>query len=94
MACTRKEFGFEVFNLGESQTVKLSHLIELLEKSIGKKAIINRQPIQPGDVPITYADVSKARAKLGYDPRVKIAEGIPLFVEWFQKNSLISNVIP
>ena len=86
MACTRKEFGFEVFNLGESQTVTLSQLIELLEKAIGKKAVINRQPTQPGDVPITFADVSKARAKLEYNPRVKIAEGVPLFVEWFQQS--------
>ncbi len=86
MACTRKEFGFEIFNLGESQTVTLSQLIELLEKSLGKKAILDRQPSQPGDVPITFADISKARAKLDYHPRVKIAEGIPLFVDWFRKN--------
>ncbi len=86
-ACTRNEFGFEIFNLGESQTVTLARLIELLEKSLGKKAIINRQPAQPGDVPITFADVSKARAKLGYNPSVKIDAGIPLFVEWFQKTS-------
>ena len=84
VACTQKEFGFEIFNLGESQTVTLSRLIELLEKSLGKKAIIDRQSSQPGDVPITFADVSKARAKLGYNPRVKIDEGIPLFVKWFQ----------
>jgi UDP-glucuronate 4-epimerase len=87
MACTQKEFGFEIFNLGESQTVTLSRLIELLEKSLGKAAIIDRQPTQPGDVPITFADVSKARAKLGYNPRVKIAEGIPQFVDWFQKQN-------
>lgn len=87
MACTRKEFGFEIFNLGESQTVSLSDLIALLEKALGKPAIIDRQPLQPGDVPVTFADVSKARAKLGYQPRVKIAEGIPLFVEWFRKNN-------
>jgi UDP-glucuronate 4-epimerase len=62
-------------------------LIALLEKSLGKPAIIDRQPLQPGDVPVTFADVSKARAKLGYQPRVKIAEGIPLFVEWFRKNN-------
>jgi len=83
IACTQREFGFEVFNLGESQTVTLSRLIELLEISLGKKAIIDRQPLQPGDVPITYADISKARAKLGYHPRVKIDEGIPLFIKWF-----------
>src|SRR4051812_12935496 len=59
MACTRKEFGFEIFNLGESQTVELDYLISLIEKSLGKKAIIDRQPAQPGDVPITFADISK-----------------------------------
>ena len=84
-ACTRKEFGFEIFNLGESQTVTLARLIKLIENSLGKKANINRQPPQPGDVPVTFADVSKARAKLGYNPRVKIDEGIPRFVEWFRK---------
>lgn len=83
IACTKQEFGFEIFNLGESQTVTLSRLIDLLENSLGKKATIDRKPPQPGDVPITYSDVSKARAKLGYHPRIKIDEGIPLFVEWF-----------
>ena len=85
IACTQKEFGYEVFNLGESQTVTLSHLIELLEKSLGKKAIINRQPPQPGDVPITFANIDKARAKLGYHPKVKIEEGIPKFIDWFRQ---------
>ncbi|MEW6303637.1 MAG: SDR family NAD(P)-dependent oxidoreductase [Verrucomicrobiota bacterium] len=84
IACTQKEFGFDIFNLGESQTVKLSYLIELLESALGKKAIIDRQPPQPGDVPITFADISKARARLGYDPKVKIEQGIPRFVEWFR----------
>jgi UDP-glucuronate 4-epimerase len=83
MACTRKEFGFDIFNLGESQTVTLAHLIELLEQALGKKAVINRQPLQAGDVPITYANIAKARAQLGYAPQVKIEKGIPLFVEWF-----------
>lgn len=86
LACTRKRFGFEIFNLGESQTVTLIRLIELLEKSLGRQAIIDRQPLQPGDVPITFADISKARALLGYNPTVKIDAGIPRFVEWFVKN--------
>jgi len=86
MACTQKEFGFEIFNLGESQTVTLSRLIEVLENALGKKAIINRQPAQPGDVPITFADVSKSRAKLGYNPHIKIEEGISLFIDWFHRN--------
>ena len=73
----------EVFNLGESETTELSRLIELLEDALGKKAIIDRQPMQPGDVPITYADISKARKLLGYNPTTKIEQGIPKFAEWF-----------
>ncbi|MBM3841064.1 MAG: SDR family NAD(P)-dependent oxidoreductase [Verrucomicrobia bacterium] len=85
LACTRLEFGFDVFNLGESQTVKLIDLIRLLEQALGRTARLDWQPNQPGDVPITYADISKARAKLGYDPLVKIEEGIARFVEWFRR---------
>jgi len=84
LACTTKEFGFEIFNLGESQTVTLSYLIELLENALGKKAVIERKPLQPGDVPITFADISRAKARLGYNPQVKIEQGIPKFVEWFR----------
>ena len=53
LACTEREFGYEIFNLGESQTVALSRLIELIERALGKKALIDRQPMQPGDVPLT-----------------------------------------
>ena len=74
---------FEVFNLGESETVELHALISLLEESVGKKAVIDRQPMQPGDVPVTYADISKARRLLGYAPSTRIQEGIPKFVEWY-----------
>ena len=87
LACTRQTFGYEVFNLGESQTVTLSRLIELIAAALGKKAVLDRQPLQPGDVPITFADITKARAKLGYAPQVKIEQGIPLFADWFLKNS-------
>ena len=84
VASTQKEFGFEVFNLGESECVTLSRLIELVENSLGKKATINRLPVQPGDVPLTYADISKAERLLGYHPKVKIEEGIKRFVAWFR----------
>ncbi len=87
LACTERSFGFEVFNLGESQTVTLAQLIDELENALGKKAVIDRQPPQPGDVPITFANIDKARAKLGYAPMIKIAQGIPLFVDWFRKSS-------
>jgi UDP-glucuronate 4-epimerase len=86
IACTRREFGFEIFNLGESQTVKLSELIALIENALGRRAVIYRQPLQPGDVPVTFADISKARKRLGYQPQVKVEKGIPLFVDWFRKN--------
>ena len=85
MACTKRDIGYDIFNLGESQTVTLNRLIELLENALGKKAIIDRQPMQPGDVPITFADISKAKKILGYAPKVKIEEGIPRFVEWFRQ---------
>ena len=94
IACTRQEFGYEIFNLGESQTVTLSRLIELLEHHLGAKAAVDRQPPQPGDVPITYADITKARARLGYAPRVKIEDGIPKFVEWFRANPAPSDSPP
>jgi len=61
-------------------------MIELLETALGKKAAIDRQPLQPGDVPITFADISKARAKLGYNPQVKFEQGIKLFADWFKQN--------
>ena len=84
VASTQKEFGFEIFNLGESECVTLARMIELLEKVLGKKAIIDRLPMQPGDVPLTFADISKAERMLGYKPKVKIEEGIQKFVEWFR----------
>ena len=74
----------ECFNLGESQTVELRELISLIEDSLGKKAVIDRQPMQPGDVPITFADISKSKRLLSYDPHTKIADGIPRFIEWFR----------
>ena len=86
IAATKKEFGYEIFNLGESETISLSRMIELLENALGKKAIIDRQPLQAGDVPITFADISKAREKLGYNPKVKFENGIKLFADWFRKN--------
>ncbi|MBV9956905.1 MAG: GDP-mannose 4,6-dehydratase [Acidobacteria bacterium] len=75
---------YEVFNLGESRTVELRELIELLEKELDQKAVIERQPMQPGDVPQTFADISKARRLLGYDPHTQIEDGIRRFVEWFR----------
>lgn len=74
---------FDIFNLGENQTTTLSELIIEIEKALGKKAIIERLPEQQGDMPLTAADITKARSLLGYNPQTKIREGIPKFVEWY-----------
>jgi len=74
--------GFEIFNLGESRTVGLSEMVSILEDAIGRQANITFEPDQPGDVPVTYADVTKAVRVLGYEPSVPIEEGIKLFVKW------------
>ena len=71
---------------GESRTVELRELISLLERELGRDALIDRQPLQPGDVPQTFADISKARRLLRYDPQTPIEEGIRRFVEWFKES--------
>ncbi len=75
---------YEIFNLGESQTIELKELINLLEQNLDMHAEIDHQPMQPGDVPITFADISKSERMLGYHPTTKIADGIPKFIEWFR----------
>jgi UDP-glucuronate 4-epimerase len=77
---------FEAINLGESRTVELRELISLIERELGRSAIIERQPAQPGDVPQTFADISKARRLLGYQPTTQIEEGISKFVAWFKES--------
>jgi UDP-glucuronate 4-epimerase len=74
---------FDVFNLGNSHPVKLLELIRTIEAALGKKANIKWLPDQPGDVPITYADISKAQQCLGYQPRTSLREGIDLFLNWY-----------
>ncbi|MCX8118866.1 MAG: GDP-mannose 4,6-dehydratase [Desulfobacterota bacterium] len=84
MAVLERHRGFEIYNLGESRTTSLIELIRLIEENLGKKAKILSLPFQPGDVSITYADITKARQKLGYRPKVPIEEGIKRFVGWYR----------
>jgi UDP-glucuronate 4-epimerase len=76
---------FEIINLGESQTVTVNRMINLLEDALGQKAIIERHPPQPGDMPRTHADISKARRLLNYRPTAPIEIGIQKFVDWFRR---------
>lgn len=80
-----RESDYEIINLGESETIELNELIALLEKELDQHALIERQPQQPGDVPQTFADISKARRLLGYNPQTKIEDGIHRFIEWFRR---------
>ena len=74
---------YDFFNLGENETIQLKDLIAAIENAVGKKAKINRLAEQPGDMPRTYADISKARKLLGYNPATKLTEGLPKFIDWF-----------
>jgi UDP-glucuronate 4-epimerase len=76
---------FDVFNLGENETIQLKELIAAIENELGKKAKINQLPEQAGDMPLTCADISKAKKLLGYNPTTQLSEGLPRFVEWFLK---------
>jgi len=77
------DFGYEIFNLGGSSPVELNHFISVIEDAVGKKAVKKHVNMQPGDVLVTYADISKSEKMLGYQPKVRFEEGIRKLVEWY-----------
>jgi len=83
-------FKYEVFNLGEHHTTSLRELISLIGQHLGREVQVDEKPMQPGDVLITYADVSKARELLGYNPRFSMDEGIKRFVAWYRETAAVS----
>lgn len=84
-ACDRVTPGaFEIVNLGGHETTKLSELVAIVERITGRSVSVNRQPNQPGDVPITFADVSKAKALLDYAPTTNVETGIARYWDWFK----------
>jgi UDP-glucuronate 4-epimerase len=76
---------YEIFNLGNHRSEKLMDMIQVLAESLGVEPKMELLPMQPGDVPATYADVAKARAKLGFEPTTPIAKGIPAFTDWYRE---------
>jgi UDP-glucuronate 4-epimerase len=78
---------FEIFNLGNSHPVKLTELVELLEHVTGRRAIRDQKPLQPGDVPLTWADITKASKALGYRPATGLEEGLTRFVAWYRSTA-------
>ena len=87
LAAANLDTPFDVFNLGNSTPVSLLEMIRTIEECLGKKAILRQMPLQPGDVPITYADISKAERILGYRPATGFAEGVAQFVQWYRRTS-------
>ena len=77
--------GYEIYNLGNNNPVDLEYFISVIEDKLNKKAIKNYLPLQVGDVPETYADIEKAKQKLGYQPKTSIEEGIEKFINWYLK---------
>ncbi len=84
---------YEIFNLGNHKSEKLMDMIGLIEKEMGSEAQKDMLPMQPGDVPESYADVSKAHRKLGFDPITSIADGIPAFINWYKEHSALADLI-
>jgi len=87
IAAIDNPFPYEIINLGNNNPIELSYFIECIENALKKKAKKNMMPMQPGDVTITYADINKAKRLLGYNPKVKIEEGIKRFVDWYKRYS-------
>jgi len=82
VAAVDRPFRFEIFNLGESHTTSLRELIDLIGEALGVAPQIEQKPMQPGDVPLTYADISKARDMFGYAPTTGMREGLAEYVNW------------
>jgi UDP-glucuronate 4-epimerase len=84
---------YEIFNLGNNNTEQLLDMISIIEKELGIEAKKEMLPMQPGDVPATFADIEKAKTKLAFDPRTKIEEGIPKFINWYKEHSYLTDKV-
>ena len=86
ISALEKDLPFEIINIGNNQTISLNDFIQLIEKLLGKKALIDQLPMQPGDVDITYADITKAEKFLDYKPTTSVEEGMKKFIDWYIAN--------
>lgn len=84
VAALDRVFPFEIINLGDSRPVRVSQILATIERALGKSAIVRREEPRPGDAPETYADITKARELLGFEPKVSLEDGIARFVEWYR----------
>ena len=81
--------GFNTYNLGESRVVLLRDLIKVIEERLGKKAVLDMKPMQPGDALITFADIKRAKSEIGYNPQFDLKTGIDNFVTWYLNNKSV-----
>ncbi|MEF8787795.1 MAG: NAD-dependent epimerase/dehydratase family protein [Planctomycetota bacterium] len=88
MAALERQFDYEIINIGNSRPVQLTELVRLIEEAMGTRAEKNWLPEQPGDMPVTYADISRAEKLLDYDPQYPIERGIEDFVQWYQNSAI------
>lgn len=91
-AAMDRDAGYEIFNLGGAATTSLAELVGQLEAALGKPAVLERHPDQPGDVPVTYADVTRAERELGYRPETPLAEGVKKFCRWYLEEKASARV--
>lgn len=84
--------GYQIFNLGEGRVITLKKMVQTIEATLGKKAVLNLIALQPGDVKITYADISKARLEIGYTPKYNFNKGINEFINWYYQNKRVLNI--
>lgn len=85
IAALNEPMGYEIINLGCGNPIALMQVVKLLEQVLGKKAKLEFSPMPPSDPPLTHADITKAKQLLGYEPKVQVEEGVPKFVEWFER---------
>jgi UDP-glucuronate 4-epimerase len=86
--------GFDTFNLGSDRPVALNRAIEMIEAAVGAKAVVDSKPAHPADVPATWADISKARLVLGWEPAVSFEDGIEACVRWYREHRAWASEIP
>lgn len=80
---------YEILNIGNSSPISLKEMINIIGKTLNVRPKINQLPMQPGDVERTYADISKAKRLIGYEPKTSFEEGIKKFVEWYKDNTIL-----
>ena len=79
----KKNYDFEIFNLGNNKPEDLMDVVYMIEEKIGRKALINFEPMQMGDVKMTYADIEKSKSKLSYNPKTNVVDGVGKFIDWY-----------